>query len=1219
MNKVQKIESRRYRLVAAIFVLAIFPWGYAAAEVASDFFSAPPLVDVSGAVEPPNILMVLDNSNSMDERDNGAAVGGASAISKSEIARGALKTMITNFGSSARMGLMAYKQDAGVNLRFIHDSQYDVSFDKDNFDEDHVEGIASEKKKYETLNPTDPDPDARIYYNIALPFYSNSESTRFCYTEDATVDFPSGGADVERYQCNQRKVGDSDTDLTEFKDPVGGLSTFTATDSDIALGISDFGKFLTWFPVSRTWFSNSSPGRGMLHVAIDDVDASQTTKLFAKLGTSQFVTSGESVTLPLRNAGLTPLEGTLQSAKDYFGGTLSSGEAVSGVSRLSPPASASVCPTQNFVVLVTDGMPSTAADGSDVADAATGIAAVALAAQNLADEGVKTYVVGFALPAGADAESLNKIAEAGGTGAAYLASDADSLNAALGNIFLNIINRTSSATGAAVLANNASGDGLVIQAVYSPETEDVLGNTVQWTGGLNGLFIDRNGVLREDTNQNGVIDNYLVDMSVQYFYDGTVGRTKVGLYRGGLSTTPPTFSGSPVSTVELSELNAVWKAHEQLSSVSDVTTQRSYGGLASTGRYILTSLDGASTVEFSEAEAITNGPLTSHLMYPGSAADDYNLINYIRGKEISGYRSRTIDIDGDGTAEVHRLGDIVHSSPATVRVPSALYDTKNKDATYAAFREKYKNRRQMVYVGANDGMIHAFNGGFWDDRSKAYTTTDTTEVAHPLGSELWSYIPRTALPHLQWLKDTGYSHIYYVDGEPLIFDANVFAIDDDHPYGWGTILVVGMRLGGGDFNVDSDNDGSPDTVLYSSYIVLDVTNPEEPPVLMAEISDIDMGYTTGVPSVVKNRVPVVDNDFKGAMTSNVWKLVIGSGPTELSDVTSSQDPRFYMFDLTSKSFDSGFSPKVISGVGNAFVGDIASIDWGADYHDDISYFGLVGGTPAASTGRVMRIRFDSLSTSMTPIGLSTLINTGRPTFARPHLSADGKGRAWVHFGTGRLLDEEDNASTEQQRYYGVYENTDGLYGTLSALSLFDSTDIRVFDNGAVDRAGAPITIDGDSITTFNQFAVALPDAHPGWYRDLDKVVANPSGRNITASVQARTVVFFTEYIPSDTTCQPEGNSNLFAIDYRTGTASSFASFGVDSGSSKTDSSGAVGFLAVPSIDLGRGMASAPILGPSTSSQNVGVIIQTSTGEIKTEDAKVGVVLQGRQSWREIEF
>ncbi|OUS06059.1 hypothetical protein A9Q81_04845 [Gammaproteobacteria bacterium 42_54_T18] len=1217
MNKVQQIEGRRSYLVAVIFSLVTFPWRDAVAEVASDFFSAPPLVDVSGAVEKPNILMILDNSNSMDERDNGSAVGSDNAISKSEISRNALKTMITNFGSSSRMGLMAYKQQS-VSSQQLHDSQYDVSFDKSNFDEDHEEGIASQKKQFEVANTSDPDPDARIYYNVALPFYSGSSSTAFCYTTDPKVQFPDGGDNSEFYRCYSKKVGDSDTDLNEFSTNIFNTS-FSPTDSDTALGISDFGKFITWFPVGPTWFSNQSPGKGMLHVAIDDVDTSQTTKLFNKLATSQFVTSGESATLPLRNAGLTPLEGTLQSAKDYFCGSLASSEAVSGVSRTSPPVSASGCPTQNYVVLVTDGMPSTDSSGADVADAATGIAAVAQAAQDLADEGVKTYVVGFALPVGADAESLNKIAEAGGTGTAYLASDSDSLNTALGNIFLNIINRTSSATGAAVLANNASGDGLVIQAVYSPETEDILGNTVQWTGGLNALFIDRNGVLREDTNQNGVIDDYLVDMSVQYFYDDTAGRTKVGLYKSGLSTTPPTFSGSPTSTVELSELNAVWKAQEQLSLVSDVTNQRTYEALASSGRYILTSLDGENTVEFSEAEAVTNGPLTSHLMFPGSAADDYNLINYIRGKEISGYRSRVIDIDGDGTAEVHRLGDIVHSSPATVRVPSALYDTKNKDATYAAFREKYENRRQMVYVGANDGMIHAFNGGFWDDSTKAYTTTDTSEVAHPLGAELWAYIPRTALPHLQWLKDTGYSHIYYVDGEPIIFDANVFATDDDHPYGWGTILVMGMRLGGGDFNVDSDNDGTPDTTLYSSYVVLDITNPEEPPVLMAEISDLDMGYTTGVPSVVKNRVPAVENDFKGSMTSNVWKLVIGSGPTELSDVTSDQDPRFYMFDLTSKSFDSGFSPKVISGVGNAFVGDIASIDWGADYHDDISYFGLVGGTPAASTGRVMRIRFDSLSTSMTPIGLSTLMNTGRPTFARPHLSTDGKGRAWVHFGTGRLLDEDDNTSAEQQRYYGVYENTDGLYGTISTLSLFDSTDIRVFDNGAVDRSGSPITIDGESITTFNQLAVALPDFHPGWYRDLDTVVANPSGRNITASAQARTVVFFTEYTPSDTTCQPEGDSKLFAVDYRTGTASSFATFGVDSGSKKIDSNGDVGFLASPSIDLGRGMASAPIIGTSTSSQHVSVIIQKSTGEINTEDAKVGVVIQGRQSWREIEF
>ena len=828
------------------------------------------------------------------------------------------------------------------------------------------------------------------------------------------------------------------------------------------------------------------------------------------------------------------------------------------------------------------------------------------------EAGVRTYVVGFALPTGVDSTLLDQIAAAGGTDTAYLASDSASLNTALGNIFLNIVNRTSSSTGAAVLANNASGDGAVFQALYSPENEDVNGNKVQWTGALNTLFLDSNGYIREDTNQNGKIDNYLTDMSILYYYDDIKGRTKVRLFQGSSTTTPPDLSGAGASEIELSELKAVWKAQDQLSSLTNVKTQRSYSSVASSGRYILTSLDGESTIDFSEAEVATNNNLKSHLMLGGASATD--MVNYIRGEEVAGYRSRTIDMDGDGTVEVQRLGDIVHSTPATVRVPSELYDSKNRDATYGVFREKYKNRRQMVYLGANDGMIHAFNGGFWDDTNKAYSTTNSGETAHPLGAELWAYVPRTSLPHLQWLKDTSYSHIYYVDGEPIIFDANIFSADSDHPYGWGTVLVVGMRLGGGDFEVDTDNDGIVDETLYSSYILLDITNPEVPPTLIAEISDEDMGFTTGVPAVVKKRIPSVTNDFTSTLSVNDWKLIIGSGPTDLSDVTSDQAPGVYVYDLVDKAFDSGYAPNTISSVGNAFVGDIASIDWGGDFEDDIAYFGLVGGTPSSPTGRVMRMRFNTLATSLSPISITSLINTGRPTLARPHLSTDGSGRAWVHFGTGRMLDSGDNTSTPQQRYYGVFEKSD--YSTLLSSDLFDSSNIRVFSNSLVDKNGSTFELPaGTEIETFYALASAIPNNKSGWYRDLEYSGTDPSGRNVTASAQARTVLFFTEYTPGNTTCQPEGASELFAVDYRTGTALPFITF--DSDSSITKDSGE---LSNVSLSLGRGMASAPIVVQSSASAgSVTVITQNSTGQIRGDQAKVGSAVIGRQSWREIEF
>ena len=75
-------------------------------------------------------------------------------------------------------------------------------------------------------------------------------------------------------------------------------------------------------------------------------------------------------------------------------------------------------------------------------------------------------------------------------------------------------------------------------------------------------------------------------------------------------------------------------------------------------------------------------------------------------------------------------GDIVNSTPAIVGAPASGYDSLYGDDSYAAFRNKYAKRRNMVYVGANDGLLHAFNAGFFDNVNTRFTNTPTgNEVA----------------------------------------------------------------------------------------------------------------------------------------------------------------------------------------------------------------------------------------------------------------------------------------------------------------------------------------------------------------------------------------------------------------------------------------------------------------------------------------------------------
>ena len=122
-------------------------------------------------------------------------------------------------------------------------------------------------------------------------------------------------------------------------------------------------------------------------------------------------------------------------------------------------------------------------------------------------------------------------------------------------------------------------------------------------------------------------------------------------------------------------------------------------------------------------------------------------------------------------------------------------------------------------------MLHAFNGGWYDAANRKFEDSPNSAlVDYQLGSELWAYIPMNILPHLKYLTDPSYganagNHVFYVDLKPRIFDAQIFEDDSTHPDGWGTILVGGMRFGGGeiDITVDQGNPIPDNRTLRSSF------------------------------------------------------------------------------------------------------------------------------------------------------------------------------------------------------------------------------------------------------------------------------------------------------------------------------------------------------------------------------------------------------------------
>ncbi|MCJ7603100.1 MAG: hypothetical protein MUO63_16575, partial [Desulfobulbaceae bacterium] len=380
------------------------------------------------------------------------------------------------------------------------------------------------------------------------------------------------------------------------------------------------------------------------------------------------------------------------------------------------------------------------------------------------------------------------------------------------------------------------------------------------------------------------------------------------------------------------------------------------------------------------------------------------------GTYDSPQRCRKIPVsDSSATKITWRLGDIIHSTPMTVTSPAEGYHLLYNDLSFAKFLSRWKERRHMIYLGANDGMLHAVNGGFFGEKEKKFCLvplnndgicSDAAAVAPALGTEMWAYVPYNLLPHLKCMTEKDYSgsqHKYYVDLRPRIFDVKIFneeaacAADHTatgciHPEGWGTILVGGMRFGG--TPVDAAKDlGQPVTdnrQFISSYFILDITNPEQPPVLLGELTQtlsdsdadlvpdspewVDLGFSTVIPTMVIMKDVGVDLVQNTADDINKWYLVFGSGPHGPDAMKGVSDQNAKLSVLALNDLVDGSNQPVkalripstlpISGTPdgtidiadspNGFVSDPITVDFDINpsvenYKADAVYFGTVEG------------------------------------------------------------------------------------------------------------------------------------------------------------------------------------------------------------------------------------------------------------------------------------
>jgi len=808
----------------------------------------------------------------------------------------------------------------------------------------------------------------------------------------------------------------------------------------------------------------------------------------------------------------------------------------------------------------------------------------------------------------------------------YYATNPQELETSLTNVFNAILAKTASGTAASVVASSREGQGTLVQALYA--TERTYNNkTVSWVGSLHSLWVDRLGHIREDDG-DAILEDYTVDKVVEVYYDSASRQTRLCRHD---SSSPDTFEPVVVTagadcegtSLPLEDLKTLWNARETLSAISDanIVNQRSYASSAANGRHILTFLDADrdNVVDSGEFVAFTPAGIdtaNNHgYLNALTQVDADAILAYIRGVESPTTRNRTIDFNGDGTEETLRLGDIIHSTPTLVSTPGESFDQLYNDASYATFREQYRDRRQMLYVGANDGLLHAFNAGFFDSVNIRYRTTLTTEVAHPLGSEIWAYAPSNLLPHLKWLTDPDYTHVYYMDAKPRAFDAKIFADDATHPGGWGTVLVAGMRFGGGSMTVDSAQDGlgggnaADDFTTRSAYVVLDITNPEVAPVLIAEITHPELGFTTSYPTALAVRAN--DNSV------NKWFLAFGTGPTDASSATSTQDGRLLVYDLSTKAWHDDYDFTGTNNVvaANSFVSDPIAADWNLDYKADALYVGTVGGTPAAPTGDLYRLKIDGNGDPSTWT-FEERLSIAQPIVMRPTLSVDKQGNQWVYVGTGRFYVNADKSSTAQQTLYGFRDNP--VVGNTSSLPattrMVDVSDAVVSTDGSTSPPYVVQNVAG--VTNYDDLE-ALFDANgtgwkDGWKLDLPLVAGNSAARMLTEGALLGEILLITDFTPSSSLCGGDGRSSLYGLNFKTGTALAMSPVLGE----------ATGNISIRSVDLGDGLASAPSLHIGNNPNNPGggeetVIIQNSRGDIISEAAKLNSpVKSGETSWRE---
>ncbi|CAD7382992.1 pilus assembly protein [Xanthomonas arboricola] len=570
----------------------------------------------------------------------------------------------------------------------------------------------------------------------------------------------------------------------------------------------------------------------------------------------------------------------------------------------------------------------------------------------------------------------------------------------------------------------------------------------------------------------------------------------------------------------------------------------------------------------------TDAVITTRLKVDATQA-----VDYLRGNQALETSSTT-----PLRKRTTRLGDIVNSTPV-IESPTddfgyrSMYDAasnKFDPYNYAAYlKAKAAGGRSMVYVGANDGMLHGFNASN--------------------GVEQFAYIPQTALGHMGNLlfpynaadKNNQYfQHRYYVDGPVAVSDV-ASAVDS-----WSTVLVGTAGAGGKSvfaLNVTSPSSFSANSRLWE----LSDSNSN------AAISR-NIGNVLGKPVIVPVRSP------SGVVR---WKAIFGNG-------YGSANGRAVLFVVDILSGRVNLIPAIEAGINNANgLGNIVVLDRfsgstgtesGRDGSADTVY-------AADQLGAIWKFDLRSLASNpATPETAATLAlplfvakdaqGARQPVLGGLRATAGPGGGVMLFFGTGGFSFRSDASDTSQQTLYGVLDR-----GSATTIQRADLLQQRTVSS----------SVDSRETTT-----LAMPAGGLGWYLDLpgqgERFVGNPAIQN--------GIVFFPTFQPGSTDgCLPGGTNWLYGLSALSGAAQlSGVRVGAPTGPAYSSGTGAValkteGSSPVKDVAVMTMPRQGPLTSDASSSDLDNALSRQCQMMINLPGSKTLFMARacGRQSWRQI--